>query len=168
MKTTAWRVCALVVGMAVVAGACGAKSSDSEGAAPVSADLTEQATPVDGGTITWGLEAETDGLNPISGRFAMSGHMMASAIFDPLATIDENGAGRALPRRVARRRTTTTRVWTITSATRRACSTTARRSPPRSWRTPTGCTRTSAITSRAVADIATIEVTGPLHGDVSP
>jgi peptide/nickel transport system substrate-binding protein len=161
MKTTAWRVGALVVGMAVLAGACGAKSSDSEGAAPVSADLTEQATPVDGGTVTWGLEAETDGLNPISGRFAMSGHMMASAVFDPLATIDENG--EAVPY-LAEALTPNAdfTVWTVTlrpgvlfhdgtPLTAEVVADTYRMH------------KASAITSRAVADIDTIEVTGPLQ-----
>lgn len=165
MKTTAWRVCALVVGMAVVAGACGAKSSDSEGAAPVSADLTEQATPVDGGTITWGLEAETDGLNPISGRWAMSGHMMASAIFDPLATIDENGqAVPYLAESITPNEDYTQ--WTITLP------------PDVKFHDGTPLTaeivantfrlhQESAITARVVADINDIAVTGPLSVTMS-
>ena len=41
--------------------------------------------------MVWGLEAETDGLNPISGRWVVSGHVMASAIFDPLVSLDQDG-----------------------------------------------------------------------------
>ena len=47
--------------------------------------------PIEGGKLTWGLEAETDGWNPVVNRWALSGHMVGSAIFDPLATLDENG-----------------------------------------------------------------------------
>ena len=39
----------------------------------------------------WGLEAETDSMSPSAGRWAQSGHMMASAIFDPLVTLDADG-----------------------------------------------------------------------------
>jgi hypothetical protein len=39
----------------------------------------------------WGLEAETDSMSPSVGRLAVSGHMVASAIFDPLITIDADG-----------------------------------------------------------------------------
>jgi ABC-type transport system substrate-binding protein len=45
-----------------------------------------------GGTLVFGVEAETDGgWNPSSSRFAISGHTVASAIFDPLMVIDQDG-----------------------------------------------------------------------------
>jgi len=50
---------------------------------------------VDGGSMVWGLEAETDSMNPAVGAWAISGHMMASAIFDPLVTLDQDG--KAVP-----------------------------------------------------------------------
>jgi ABC-type transport system substrate-binding protein len=54
-------------------------------------EAVDAGEPVYGGTVVWGLEDETDGLNPISGRFIASGHLMASAIFDPLASTDNEG-----------------------------------------------------------------------------
>lgn len=47
--------------------------------------------PTDGGGLIMGLEAETDGFNPIVNRWAVSGHYVGSAIFDPLTTIDAEG-----------------------------------------------------------------------------
>lgn len=158
------RVAAVIVGILLVAAACSSGTTTqttAESAAPASANLADQETPVDGGTVVWGLEAETDGLNPISGRFAMSGHMMASAIFDPLATIDENG--QAVPY-LAEALTPNDDFteWKIalrpnilfqdgTPLTAEVVADTYRQH------------KTSAITSRAVADIDTITVTGPLE-----
>jgi ABC-type transport system substrate-binding protein len=162
--TTVGRMLAATVGIMLVAGACGSSSSDDTTApAPSAAEgqLVDEGTPVDGGTVTWGLEAETDGLNPISGRFAMSGHMMASAIFDPLATIDEDG--NAVPY-LAEALTPNDEFteWTITLR------------PDVTFHDGTPLTaevvadtyrlhKDSAITARAVADIDTIEVSGPLE-----
>jgi ABC-type transport system substrate-binding protein len=52
--------------------------------------------PQPGGTVVFGVEAETEGgFNPATSRFAISGHTIASAIFDPLVVID--GAGDPQP-----------------------------------------------------------------------
>ena len=50
-----------------------------------------EGTPRNGGTLAWGLEAESDSLSPITGRWALSAQMIGSAIFDPLATMDADG-----------------------------------------------------------------------------
>jgi peptide/nickel transport system substrate-binding protein len=159
------RVVALTFGILLVASACsssGSNESTSTTDGPAAeGQFVDEGAPVDGGSVTWGLEAETDGLNPISGRFAMSGHMMASAIFDPLATIDEDG--NAVPY-LAEALTPNDdfTVWTITLR------------PDVLFHDGTPMTaevvadtyqlhKDSAITSRAVADIETIEVTGPLE-----
>ena len=91
-----WVVAALVVTMAVLAGACGSSKSTATSSTPTNAAAdgnlpAEEGTPVDGGQMVWGLEAETDSLSPSSGAFALSGHMIASAIFDPLVTYDAEG-----------------------------------------------------------------------------
>jgi ABC-type transport system substrate-binding protein len=52
-------------------------------------------TPVEGGQIVMGLEAEPEGLDPTRYAFAAAGHYIASAVFEPLATVDENG--KAVP-----------------------------------------------------------------------
>ena len=91
---------ALVLAVALLAAAC---SSSGASSAPGRTDTTDQAagvstniavdegTPKDGGSLAWGLEAETDSLNPATGRWAISGHMVGSSIFDPLATLDDEG-----------------------------------------------------------------------------
>jgi ABC-type transport system substrate-binding protein len=51
--------------------------------------------PQDGGQLTWGLEAETDGWDPATSRWALSGHNVASAIFDPLVAVNADGEAEA-------------------------------------------------------------------------
>lgn len=48
-------------------------------------------TPVAGGTLRYGLEADVDGINPTASALSAPGLMMANAVFDTLATYDENG-----------------------------------------------------------------------------
>lgn len=101
-----WRRAAAlaVAATAVATVACGSNDTVGDsGAAPttteapvpegvVQRNMGEEGEPVEGGKFVIGLEAETEsGLNPIVGQFAASGHMMASAIFDPLATLDAEG-----------------------------------------------------------------------------
>lgn len=65
-------------------------SAESAGMGTISgpADGTEV---VDGGKVLFGIEAEPAGLDPTRFAFSSAGHLVASAVFDPLATIDENG-----------------------------------------------------------------------------
>lgn len=92
-----------VVGSALAAVGCSATSDEAatdagtpEVTTPSGIEIRnmdeDEGEPVDGGKLVFGIEAETEGgLNPISGQFAASGHFMASSVFDPLATLDENG-----------------------------------------------------------------------------
>lgn len=48
-------------------------------------------TPVDGGQLIMAIEAEPAGLDPTRFAFSSAGHLVASAVFDPLATLDEEG-----------------------------------------------------------------------------
>ena len=98
-----------VLGVAILtivslgAAGCGSSGSNNATAGSVavdqagSADQTpsgaafDQGTPVDGGKMVWGLDADTDSFSPLSGRWDRSGHMMGSAIFDPLTTLDASG-----------------------------------------------------------------------------
>jgi ABC-type transport system substrate-binding protein len=41
--------------------------------------------------VKFALEGESDGFNPTKNRWAISGHMVGSAVFDPLSAYDENG-----------------------------------------------------------------------------
>jgi peptide/nickel transport system substrate-binding protein len=87
---------ALVVALA--AGACGSSGSQTNAAAKKTASATytanfstDEGTPKDGGVLAFGLEAESDSLSPVTGRWALSGQMEGSAMFDPLSTMDANG-----------------------------------------------------------------------------
>src|SRR5262245_32705095 len=48
-------------------------------------------TPKDGGKLVFGIEAEPEGLDPTRYAFSSSAHMVASAVFDSLATFDADG-----------------------------------------------------------------------------
>jgi peptide/nickel transport system substrate-binding protein len=90
---------AMLLTLALVAAACGssgkspeAKTGTTEAPTGINTNIpADEGTPKDGGSLAWGLEAETDSLNPATGRWAISGHMMGSSIFDPLATLDADG-----------------------------------------------------------------------------
>lgn len=71
-------------------GSGGAGGSTGGTSAP---DVVQQAgAPVQpGGKLIYGLEAETSGFDPSSDRWAISGNMVAYAVFDPLAAYDADG-----------------------------------------------------------------------------
>jgi peptide/nickel transport system substrate-binding protein len=48
-------------------------------------------TPVPGGTLRYGLEADVDGINPTSSALSAPGLMMANAVFDTLTAFDADG-----------------------------------------------------------------------------
>ena len=80
------RGAAAAIAVALVASACSAL---------VDRDDTNQAIdhgpPRAGGRLIFAIEAETGGLNPTADRFAISGHLVASAVFDPLTAVDADG-----------------------------------------------------------------------------
>ena len=85
--------------IALIAGACGSSDDDgdgggaTEGTAPeLSADVTiaPEGDPTPGGSVVYGLEAESDGYDPTSNRFAPAGTIIGLAVYDPLAAFDEN------------------------------------------------------------------------------
>ncbi len=154
-------VVAAMLTVGLLASACGSSSSDSGDAAPSSAQPEEASlTPTPGGTVVWGLEAETDGLNPISGRWAMSGHMMASAIFDPLVSLDDEGTWTPYLAESLEPNADFT-VWTVTL---REGVTFHDGTPLTAADVANTLTlhQDSAVTARAVSNMATAEATGPL------
>ena len=97
---------ATVVGLlSVVAVACGGDDSSSSNSAPAESEApaptdsgapatdapAEEGTPVVGGTLKVGLDADVDGLNPTASALAVAGLTMASAVFDPLFSFDAEG-----------------------------------------------------------------------------
>ncbi len=85
-------VVAAVVALGLFAAACGS-SGGGDNSATASSDITVKAAgdPTQGGAVTFAVEAESDGFNPTTNRWAVSGHTVGSAIFDPLSAYDENG-----------------------------------------------------------------------------
>jgi ABC-type transport system substrate-binding protein len=57
----------------------------------VAVSLPNTGGPKTGGSLTYGIEAETDGFDPTSNRWAISGLMVANAVFDPIAAFDKDG-----------------------------------------------------------------------------
>jgi peptide/nickel transport system substrate-binding protein len=83
------RYLALVVVLALVVGACGGKKDEGGGTAGGTEDAGE---PVRGGSVTYGIEAETgDGWCLQEGQLAISGILVARAIYDTLTAPNEEG-----------------------------------------------------------------------------
>lgn len=75
-------------------------SSGPEGTAgPPAAKNTagppDAKNPTNGGKVVFGMEGEPEGVDSTRYALAVSGHLVASAVFDPLATID--ATGKAVP-----------------------------------------------------------------------
>lgn len=47
--------------------------------------------PREGGQLVFGMEGEPEGVDPTRYAFSQSGHMVASSVFDPIVTLDEDG-----------------------------------------------------------------------------
>ena len=100
------RVPSAVLAVAALAAACSSTdtaspTSTSTSAPGRSADGTltqvrlgppdDPGPPKDGGSIVMGLEAEPTVLDPSRGTFDQSAFFIASAVYDPLVSLDENG-----------------------------------------------------------------------------
>jgi ABC-type transport system substrate-binding protein len=69
-----------------------AQSPDTTNAnGQVAISLPSTGGPKTGGSLTYGIESETDGFDPTSNRWAISGLMVANAVFDPIAAFDKDG-----------------------------------------------------------------------------
>lgn len=97
---------ALGLTVALVASACGGSGSDGNGgdangptttAAPQMNKVggtkkgPADGKPTAGGKLAYGIDAEPEGMDPTRYAFSQAGHAVASAVFEPLATLDENG-----------------------------------------------------------------------------
>jgi len=94
-----------VVVLALAAAACSSggggsntapnQSPATNGTSPLQASDNPNApkpggTPANGGTLRFGIATETDGFNPVANQFALSGHFVASALYDPLVRIGDD------------------------------------------------------------------------------
>ncbi|SDE59800.1 peptide/nickel transport system substrate-binding protein [Blastococcus fimeti] len=85
-----------LVGLLLGSAACGGGSEDGNGDAEAGAvnEAVEAGDPVEGGTITVGLEAETNSWMPHEGTFNQPGLNVAYAIYDPLMQRSADGEVR--------------------------------------------------------------------------
>jgi peptide/nickel transport system substrate-binding protein len=87
-------VLAVTIALTLAAAACGGSDDDDAGGGgegaegPAQVTLAAEGEPRSGGTFVYGVEAESDGYNPTSNRFAISGTVIGLAIYDPLAAFD--------------------------------------------------------------------------------
>jgi len=79
----------------VMSAACGSSSSSNqaaptgtEAAAKTDVTLAVEGAPKVGGSLVYGLEAESDGYDPTQNRWAISGTQIGLAVYDPLAAYD--------------------------------------------------------------------------------
>lgn len=84
-----------LVAAGLIAAGCGGGDDDEAGsdgeATGATSEISEQGDPVAGGSITVGLEAETNSWLPGTGQFSNAGTSVAFAIYDPLMRRDANG-----------------------------------------------------------------------------
>jgi peptide/nickel transport system substrate-binding protein len=88
-RRRARRYLALAVAVALLAGACGGGKKDDGGTAGGNEEVGE---PVRGGSVTYGIEAETgDGWCLQESQLAISGILVARTIYDTLTAPNEDG-----------------------------------------------------------------------------
>ncbi len=101
-RTAVIRSIALTAAIGMGAASCGGSgdgdattSSTVEGGSGTpDVTIAAEGEPTPGGALTYGVEAETDGWNPATARWAISGHLIGMAIFDPLAAYDDKGVAQ--------------------------------------------------------------------------
>ncbi|MFN8041305.1 MAG: ABC transporter substrate-binding protein [Acidimicrobiales bacterium] len=98
-----WPVAATLAVALLAVAACGSSGSNQDSssqatAAPTSGVAGAQTsgppdgtTPQIGGKVVYGMEAEADGVDPSRLPLAVSGNLLASAVFDSLVTLDADG-----------------------------------------------------------------------------
>lgn len=87
---------AVVVAVALAATACGGGGGggSSDTTSPTDDTTADEGTPVKGGTLTVGLNAESSGFNPQESLLAPAGRTVAHAIFDTITAFDAEGVAR--------------------------------------------------------------------------
>ncbi len=91
-RRQAIRLLAVVAGMSLFAAACGSGDDVSTGGDGTTTDPARaDATPTPGGSITFGLEAETNTWLPGATTPSNSGVLVQQALFDPLGALDADG-----------------------------------------------------------------------------
>lgn len=163
------RTALIGIGLAVslVAVSCGstATTSQSSGSSSATAEATDvtiaaSGAPKIGGTLTYALDAESDGWDPTKNRWASAGTEVGLAIFDPLAAYDVNVKAQPYLAESFTPNPEFTQ-WTITLRS----GVTFHDGTPLTadvLKTIFAAHQASALTSPAIANLDHVEVTGPL------
>ncbi len=93
MTKRAWLASAIVV--ALLAAGCAKSNSPSGSSSTTNSGPTTTLKPQNGGTLGIGLDAETDGWDPVTSEWAGAGYFVAQTFFDPLCAYDS--AGQVVP-----------------------------------------------------------------------
>jgi ABC-type transport system substrate-binding protein len=111
MKKRTWFV-VMVLALVVAGCAKGTATGGGSSTSTTSGGPTTTLAPQNGGTLGIGLDAETDGWDPVTSEWAAAGYYVAQTFFDPLCAYD--AAGQAVPY-LAKSVTHSAnyRVWTI-------------------------------------------------------
>jgi len=98
-RRAAWVVAPLLA-VALLAGCTQASDNTSSGSGAINTDAdgnvrldyvnAPPGDPVSGGTLSFGISAETDGWRVTDGRWAASAYIVGNTIFDPLAAYDKD------------------------------------------------------------------------------
>jgi ABC-type transport system substrate-binding protein len=89
-----WLAIVLIICLAAVAVGCGDDGGGDADDATDGTDTADDAQPVQGGSLVFGLSAETDGFNPASSRWGPSAYNVARAMYDPLTVVDLDGVAQ--------------------------------------------------------------------------
>jgi peptide/nickel transport system substrate-binding protein len=82
------RAFALALSWCVVLGACGGASSATRTGDDSTSTVAEnESQAVRGGKVVFGLTAESSGWSPVADQWALDGHFVASAVYDPLMAV---------------------------------------------------------------------------------
>jgi ABC-type transport system substrate-binding protein len=174
--------------LALVAAACGGKDDDESGGGPADdpnevgeSNNTSAACragfdvedpeagedtgePQYGGSLAYGIEAETDGWNAISNRWALSGLLVANTMFDTLAKVGADGSFVPyLAESIEHDPEYLTWSITVREGVKFHDGTDL---TAEAVQQNLDAFRTAALTSAALSNIESVEVTGPLSVDV--
>jgi ABC-type transport system substrate-binding protein len=88
----------VLAGVVLLGAACGGSDSDDDaggddGSGPT-ATTEPVLDPVEGGALVYGIEAESDGWNPITNSWSLSGLLIGQSVYDTLAAYDVDGVAR--------------------------------------------------------------------------
>jgi ABC-type transport system substrate-binding protein len=100
MRRTRSLLLFLAAGLVLLGAACGGSDSDDDAGGDGDGDPGPTATtepaldPVEGGALVYGVEAESDGWNPITNSWSLSGLLIGQSVYDTLAAYDIDGVAR--------------------------------------------------------------------------